>query len=362
MPNPEGPPIEYDDLPTPESEKEDHPEAVLPVDIRLQELADEVGSLSGGLREYINSKTEDKEEESAAENLLNSFEKWFALRFRPTDYGETAETIVQELTGREGKVLAWRKIESYSPNSEMMERLDEQEKDALQQILECYRDMNEEDFFEQAPYDPLTMRERIFRRHVFEERFKNELTRVKQIAKWQEEGPEHLEDVPEARRKSFILNIDINNLKEINDTHGHPAGDKIIKKFAHILRANFDRDSDVLARMGGDEFSVIARSGSLAKICNHLKKVTTELKGAGIEAGIGISEILPGDSDFMEESWRCAYDRADKASYEAKRAVKRRDREAEPEFGIAIGQPDDDRRRVTRKYIPYSEITDNLEE
>jgi len=50
--------------------------------------------------------------------------------------------------------------------------------------------------------------------------------------------------------------IDLDNLKEINDQHGHPVGDEVIVSFAKSLSANL-RKTDIIGRIGGDEFGVI---------------------------------------------------------------------------------------------------------
>ncbi len=53
-----------------------------------------------------------------------------------------------------------------------------------------------------------------------------------------------------------IVYFDVNQMKEINDRHGHPAGDAALRHIADVLRGN-TRSSDVVGRLGGDEFAVI---------------------------------------------------------------------------------------------------------
>ncbi len=59
---------------------------------------------------------------------------------------------------------------------------------------------------------------------------------------------------------SSVIYLDVNGLKEINDTHGHPAGDAVLMRVADILLENV-RESDVVGRLGGDEFAVILTQG-----------------------------------------------------------------------------------------------------
>ena len=55
---------------------------------------------------------------------------------------------------------------------------------------------------------------------------------------------------------STVIYFDVNNMKHINDTHGHPAGDAALRHVADTLREQV-RDSDIVGRLGGDEFGVI---------------------------------------------------------------------------------------------------------
>ncbi len=57
-----------------------------------------------------------------------------------------------------------------------------------------------------------------------------------------------------------LIMIDIDNFKHYNDTHGHPAGDKVLLTVANILLDN-TRHSDIVARYGGEEFAVLCHGG-----------------------------------------------------------------------------------------------------
>ncbi|HEX5609454.1 MAG TPA: diguanylate cyclase [Solirubrobacterales bacterium] len=61
-----------------------------------------------------------------------------------------------------------------------------------------------------------------------------------------------------------LLMLDLDNFKHVNDTHGHPAGDRLIEEIASVLRRR-TRGSDSLARLGGDEFAIVLPRCDLAE-------------------------------------------------------------------------------------------------
>ena len=67
----------------------------------------------------------------------------------------------------------------------------------------------------------------------------------------------HMRVTRRHRKRSLLLSADLDGLKEINDTHGHDEGDRAITRAAALLQSCF-RDSDVVARFGGDEFVALA--------------------------------------------------------------------------------------------------------
>jgi len=77
---------------------------------------------------------------------------------------------------------------------------------------------------------------------------------------------QQLEENPEYPL-SFI-SCDLNNLKAINDTYGHPQGDELLKATAEVLKKSL-RDEDIIARLGGDEFAIILKKSD-ENTCNEI--------------------------------------------------------------------------------------------
>jgi diguanylate cyclase (GGDEF)-like protein len=66
------------------------------------------------------------------------------------------------------------------------------------------------------------------------------------------------------RTTGALLMLDLDHFKQVNDSHGHPAGDHLIEEIAGVLRQR-TRESDILARLGGDEFAVVLPRCSAAE-------------------------------------------------------------------------------------------------
>jgi diguanylate cyclase (GGDEF)-like protein len=124
-----------------------------------------------------------------------------------------------------------------------------------------------------------------------------------------------------------LLYIDLDSLKKINDTFGHAQGDIALNHFAHILNETF-RDSDVIARMGGDEFSVLtidAMEDGLVKIQARLKSKVdnhnlVSIHGYALSFSMGVIRVDLDSTYTVDE----LISQADEAMYARKR-YKRRD-------------------------------------
>lgn len=131
----------------------------------------------------------------------------------------------------------------------------------------------------------------------------------------------------DAAKSSFaLLNIDLNRFKQVNDSHGHEAGDVLLKHIAALLQHSV-RTSDVVARFGGDEFTVLLYRVSDA---DKVSKIIAKIRGQ-IEASPIIfdgHEIKPSLSigytiyDGQETTITELLSEADKSMYANKNALK----------------------------------------
>lgn len=92
-----------------------------------------------------------------------------------------------------------------------------------------------------------------------------------------------------------IVMIDVDHLKQINDEHGHTAGDELLKQVAKVLMRAF-RAEDVVARLGGDEFAVLlpatdapAADVSLQRVRDVIRENNTSQTGIPIHISMGVS-------------------------------------------------------------------------
>src|ERR1700722_5113956 len=134
------------------------------------------------------------------------------------------------------------------------------------------------------------------------------------------EGAESL--TPE-RTLAFLF-VDLNHFKEINDSFGHPAGDQLLKQLGARLATSL-RSTDLLVRIGGDEFAVVLIDGDAEYANEVAERLTESLKepfhldivSAPISASIGIAMAPADATDSAGLVW-CA----DAAMYRAKQGSR----------------------------------------
>ena len=183
------------------------------------------------------------------------------------------------------------------------------------------------------------------------------LTNLANRELYQERLRQALENGRSESTRVAVLCIDLDLFKNVNDSFGHPIGDRLLKMVAERLRSEV-RGNNLVARLGGDEFAVILASGVSPNEASDyaaglIKVLSASYDIDGIEVVIGASigiALSPGDGETSEELMR----NADMALYRAKsdgggvhrffekemdrQAQKRRDMELDLRRAFANGE------------------------
>ncbi|NRP74912.1 putative diguanylate cyclase YdaM [Ensifer psoraleae] len=135
-----------------------------------------------------------------------------------------------------------------------------------------------------------------------------------------------------------LVLLDIDHFKRINDTYGHPTGDRVLRETAALLRS-LTRSQDVVARFGGEEFAIlapgddlpgaIALARKLRLAMQHKKFTTLEGEPLRVTASFGVARSGPG-----ADAWSRLVAQADASLYRAKGDGRNRVRVAQPSFDV----------------------------
>ncbi len=125
---------------------------------------------------------------------------------------------------------------------------------------------------------------------------------------------------------TVLIYFDLDNFKKLNDSQGHKRGDEVLVAVAKTMRATL-RDTDILARYGGDEFCIILAESSIHEAKQVCEKLCTAIElatqGSGVSCSMGIAISSPEKSYDANSLVKIA----DKAMYKAKK---------QPGFSIKI--------------------------
>ena len=204
----------------------------------------------------------------------------------PDRIRDEAQETVTLLT----EFLAERGARYQAQITEMAERLE-----GLRAELDSVR--------KQAAIDPVT---KIYNRAAFDEQIEREIDLATLFGK-----------------RGCLIMVDIDHFKWVNDTHGHPCGDHVLRVVADTLTRCFMRKDDFVARYGGEEFAVVLRDITLPvardvaeRGMNAIRNLEIEYEGVDepirITASMGLARLRTGE---VTASW---VERADRALYQAK--------------------------------------------
>jgi diguanylate cyclase (GGDEF)-like protein len=150
---------------------------------------------------------------------------------------------------------------------------------------------------------------------------------------------QHLKSTRRAKRNGALIFVDMDGLKSVNDLHGHEEGNNALRSIASVLRCTF-RSSDIIARIGGDEFVILETYGEQEEAKTSIARLEENLQKHNAESGdvyklslsIGVAVIDVNDERGID----ALLTQGDQLMYEAKRA--KRNRHFELEFS-ALNDP-----------------------
>ncbi|UXN74552.1 GGDEF domain-containing protein [Devosia sp. A8/3-2] len=143
---------------------------------------------------------------------------------------------------------------------------------------------------------------------------------------FEERAERALQHATRARIPSALVLADLDHFKDVNDTFGHDAGDRVIAAFAGLLANSADARM-VLGRHGGEEFAILLPGANLASgrlYAEGVRRAFAALSGSDLganrplSASFGVTQMQPGDG--LHDLVHCA----DAALYAAKKAGRDR--------------------------------------
>jgi diguanylate cyclase (GGDEF)-like protein len=204
--------------------------------------------------------------------------------------------------------VLWRFVSARSKTLTGQEVLEAERRlnDSLDRLVtECvvaYFDRATSELAELARRDPLT---RLLNHTAFSAAVDDELFRARRYD-----------------RGLTLVYIDVDDFKQINDTRGHPEGDRVLRRIAEVMRESL-RASDIAGRMGGDEFAVCLIESDVetgGRFLSRFQDLADEEAAAGrLPQGFRVSAGLasyPDDAESTDGLFRVA----DQRLYDAKRA------------------------------------------
>jgi diguanylate cyclase len=261
--------------------------ALAVIDAHRAEERKEVASLVGLVREALALVSGGAEEFS--QNVGDSMDRFAALVLID-DVRQLKQKLVEEVT-----VLRQIAVERQQTWSTLAVDL-RQRVETLEAQLSASR--------VEAQIDPLT---RVLNRRAFDQSCQELLKR--------------------SHGRVVLALVDIDHFKRVNDTHGHLVGDRVLTAVAQALQGSV-RVADVVARIGGDEFALLALDLNLRQAETRLKMVATSLAGVDFDSPVaeklrvtlscGVVTCSAGDTV------QSLLERADSALYEAKRLGRNR--------------------------------------
>ena len=148
-----------------------------------------------------------------------------------------------------------------------------------------------------ASYDKLTS---VYNRHMFEEILQREISRARRYS-----------------RPLSLIMVDVDFFKEVNDRYGHQSGDAVLRCVAMTLQEKL-RDSDIVARWGGEEFVIILPNTTAEHAVAAAEYLRSDIARSRFENGITLTCSFGVTACREDDTVNSLFTRIDKALYRAK--------------------------------------------
>jgi diguanylate cyclase (GGDEF)-like protein/PAS domain S-box-containing protein len=174
-------------------------------------------------------------------------------------------------------------------------------------------------------FHDVTERRRLFEQ-VRELANKDDLTELSNRRHFLELAAKELDRAKRYDKPLSLFLFDVDHFKRVNDNYGHRAGDRVLREIAQVCIQTL-RSTDIIGRMGGEEFAVLLPETNLPLAADAAERLRIAIKGAlagcgdggrgPITISAGVAELQNGRRGTWE-TIDSAYERADRALYEAK--------------------------------------------
>jgi diguanylate cyclase (GGDEF)-like protein len=121
----------------------------------------------------------------------------------------------------------------------------------------------------------------------------------------------------------MVAMIDIDHFKSVNDTYGHDMGDEVLKSVAETL-TGLVRETDIIARFGGEEFCLLAPAVSVENVPGFLEKIRDRVSKLSFQDGAFSITVSIGATSLMNSALESMITQSDQMLYQAKESGRNR--------------------------------------
>ncbi len=169
--------------------------------------------------------------------------------------------------------------------------------------------------------------ESLSNQHIFDKAQKDALTGAFNKGALLEKGPELVRRAGVLSEPLAVITYDIDFFKKINDSHGHPGGDYVLRELGQLMQSKLVRANDYFARFGGEEFVLILQTTTLKTAMEVAERIRQTIESHQFlfeNKKIAVTISLGVSIRTSKDTWESIYDRADKALYVSKQTGRNR--------------------------------------